>query len=193
MKTLSNQSLLSSSQTDPALDELVREAQALFQALDNTSAKIRDLENKLGKIKAHFPFSYPVHKEQVHDALSTDATDLHKQKAEFHTYLGYNTYVEWHLSWEEEDNKSQNFRLFLISRRQEFTLVEGEEHPIESYYPLVDQVISKIPLIETNLPTRLKFAEYLQIFIKRFQEHLQRYRISIEGQQLDSVDDGVPF
>ncbi len=179
-------------QTDPALEDLVSEAQALFKVLDSISKKIRNLEKKLDENKAYFPFKYSVFKEKILKPLSTDASNVHEQQAESYVYLGYNSYVEWYLSWDEDEN-SKRFRLCLVSQRQEFTVVDIEGYPTESSSPLINEIVSKKPLIETDLSTRLKFAEYLQIFIKRFQEHLQCYRTSIERQHLDSFDDEVPF
>lgn len=172
-------------QIDPALEELVSEAQTLFKVLDAASGKIRDLEKRLGEIRAHFPFSYPVYKEEI---LSppTAADDLN-------LYLGQsNCYIEWYFAWEEDD-KSNNFRLFLISRRQEFAVEDFGGDLSESRSPLTNELVFKKPLIETDLATRLKFIEHLHFFIKQFKEYLQSYRTSIEGKQIDSFDVEAPF
>lgn len=186
-----NQSV-TKNQIDPALEELVSEAHALFKSLDVASTKIRELEKKLGEIKAHFPFSYSVCKEDIINPLDADCAEKHKRNAEPYSYFGYNSYQEWSIAWEEDD-KSKNFRLFLVSRRQEFTIVDFEGDPSESGSPLVDELVFKKPLIETDLATRLKFIEHLHFFIKKFKEHLQRYRTSIEGKQIGSFDDEIPF
>lgn len=186
-----NQSI-TKNQTDPALEELVSEAHTLFKALDAASTKIRDLEKRLGEIKAHFPFSYRVCKEDILNPLDADRAEMHKRHAEPYSYFGYNSYLESNIAWEEDD-KSKNFRLFLISRRQEFTVVDFEGDPSECRSPLVDELVFKKPLIETDLATRLKFIEHLHFFIQKFKEHLQRYRISIEEKQIDSFDDTIPF
>jgi hypothetical protein len=179
-------------QIDPALAELVSEAHSLFQALDAASSKIRDLEKKLGEIKAHFPFSYDVSKEEILNPITADHVEVHKRHAEPYSYFGYNSYMKWSIAWEEDD-KSKNFRLFLISRKQEFTVVDFEGDPSEARSPLIDELVFKKPLIETDLSTRLKFIEHLQCFIQKFKEHLQRYRTSIEGTQIDSFDDEIRF
>lgn len=186
-----NQSI-TKNQTDPFLDGLVSEAHTLFKALDVASTKIRDLEKRLGEIKAHFPFSYLVYKENILNPLDTDHVEMHKRQAEPYLYFGYNSYLESSIAWEEDD-KSKNFRLFLISRRKEFTVVDFEGDPSESGSPLIDEVVFKKPLIETDLATRLKFIEHLHFFIQKFKEHLQRYRIAIEEKQIDSFDDNMPF
>ncbi|NNM42808.1 MAG: hypothetical protein HKM07_00505 [Chlamydiae bacterium] len=172
-------------QTDSALEELVSEAHTLFKVLDAGSAKIRDLEKRLGEIRAYFPFSYPVYKEEIL-SLPTAADELN-------LYLGeHNCYTQWYIAWEEDD-KSKNFRLFLVSRRQEFVVRDLGGNMAESRSPIVDELVFKKPLIETDLATRLKFIEHLHFFIQKFKEHLQRYRISIEEKQIDSFDDTVPF
>ncbi len=179
-----NQSI-EKNQSDPALEELVSEAHSLFKAVDAASAKIRDLEKKLGEIKAHFPFSYSVCKEEIFSPPT--AAD------ELNLYLGQsNCYIAWYIAWEEDD-KSKNFRLFLISRRQEFAVADFGGDLAESRSPIVDELEFKRPLIETDLPTRLKFIEHLHFFIQKFKEHLQRYRTSIEEKQIGSFDDTIPF
>jgi hypothetical protein len=186
-----NQSI-TRNQTDLTLEELVSEAHALFKALDAASAKIRDLEKRLGATKAHFPFSYCVCKENIPNPLDADRVEMHKRRAEPYSCFGYNSYLESSIAWEEDD-KSKNFRLFLISRRQEFTVVDFEGDPSESRSPLIDELVFKKPLIETDLATRLKFIEHLYFFIQKFKEHLQRYRTSIEEKQIGSFDDEIPF
>ena len=192
IKQKTNQSV-TKNQTDPALEELVFEAHALFKALNAASTKIRDLEKRLGEIKAHFPFSYRVCKEGILiNPIDADRAEMHKRQACPYPYLGYNSYLEWSIAWEEVD-KSKDFRLFIISRRQEFTIADVEGDASESRSPLVDELVFKKPLIETDLATRLKFIEHLHFFIQKFKEHLQRYRISIEEKQIDSFDDTFPF
>lgn len=180
------------SKTDPAVEGLVSEAQALFNILDAASTKIRDLEKKLTEIKAHFPFSYRVCKENMNLPIDTHKVEMHKRQAEPFIYIGYNTYLEQSISWEEDD-KSEKFRLFLVARRQEFTIVDIDADPAEEPLPLVNEVVFKKPLIESDLPTRLKYIEHLHSFIKKFKEHLQHYRKTIEGKLVDFNDEIPPF
>ncbi len=185
--SLSKQSILDTHQLNLAIKELVGESQSLFQAMDNASAIIRNFEKSMGENKAHFSFSYAVHKESVPNMHETNGN--HEENVGPWCYVGYNSYLEWSLSW-EEDEKSNRFRLFLISHRQEFTVADIEGDCQESRSPLVNQIEFKKPLIETDLSTRLRFVEHLQKFVKKFTEHLTRYRESIEKM---NFNEKIPF
>lgn len=185
--SLSKQSILDANQLSSAIKDLLGESQSLFQVMDNASSIIRNFEKSMGESKAHFPFSYAVHKESVPNTHETDG--MHEKNVGPWGYIGYNSYLEWHLAW-EEDEKSDRFRLFLISRRQEFTVADVEGDFQESRSPLINQIEFKKPLIETEMATRLRFVEHLQVFVKKFTEHLKRYRESIEKVNSDDV---IPF
>lgn len=185
--SLSKQSILDASQLNSAVKELLGESQSLFQVMDNASSIIRNFEKSMGEIKAHFPFSYAVRKESVPNTQET--AGMHEKNVGRCNYIGYNSYLEWHLAW-EEDEKSDRFRLFVISRRQEFTVAFLEGDSRESISPLINQIEFKKPLIEIEMATRLCFVEHLQVFVKKFTEYLKRYRESIEKV---NYDDAIPF
>jgi hypothetical protein len=180
MKT--NSTDLNIDQIDSPLTELVSEVQAVFRSLDCASAKIRELEDNLQGIKAHFPFDYRVQKSKTPGVFTEEADARHRPNAEPFTYVGYSVHEEWYLSWEiNENSKEKAFRLFLICKEKEFTVADVEGDPSESITPMIDRVISKKALIETDLPTRLRFIPYLDGFVLSFTEHLRKYRESIEG------------
>ncbi len=193
LSKLEQSALLSNDPIDLSLRELLGEAQALFRVLDLTSKRITNFEHNLTESKAHFPFSYLVKKDYVFFPKNPESEDAHKLNAEPYTYVSYNTLIEWYLAW-EEDGKSKKFRLFLISRKKEFTVVNiDSDSPVESRAPLFDEVSFKKPLIETDIPTRLQFAEHLHAFILGFKEYLHQYRTSIEGEDLNSDGEEIPF
>lgn len=163
---------------DNSLKELALEAKLLFKALDDTSAKIRELETSLSNLKAHFPFRRLINEEKE---------SIHKIVEECHAAVcpyghHYFTKVYWYISWEADEN-SKNFRLFLISEEKEII-----EYPVatDEYESIEFQVrnLIKKPLIETDLQTRLKYSEHLVPFIDSFKEFLRNCRTSIEHGKL---------
>jgi hypothetical protein len=69
---------------------LTVEAKALFNVLDSSSKRIRELESSLSELKAHFPFHVPLPESSSLDMEGP-----------------------WFLAWDLDDN-SQKFRLLLI-------------------------------------------------------------------------------
>lgn len=138
------------------IQELVAEAKSLFDVLDSSSKRIRDLESALSDLKANFPF-------QIELAERSRGWE-----------------GPWYLAWDWDDC-SKKFRLLLIGS---IGCNGCDDSP-----PLSD--IRK-PLIEADLGTRLRFSEYLSLFVNRFREHLRKRRTAIEGGAL-ITDDGIPF
>lgn len=171
------------------LDDLANEAQGLFQALDNTSNEIRNLEKRLGEIKANFPFTYPLREDKSSVINPLEERHLNRKFEQDPAYLGYCSNTCWYLSW-EADEKSKNFRLFLLSTLEEVIVWQGK--PVEGIMPYESEVLAKRPLIEFDLSTRLQFVQYLSAFIVHFTEYLRRYRVAIENQKVDLLFDAVP-
>jgi len=194
MTTLSTakQFSLSKEPVGSQLDDLVNEAQALFQALDNTSGKIRDLEKRLSELKANFPFTYLLREDKSSVIHSLEQRHFDRRFEQDPAHLGYCPNICWYLSWDADEN-SKNFRLFLLSRLKEVIVWVHHGEPVEGFIPHESEILFKRPLIEVDLPTRLQFAEYLSAFISHFKEYLKRYRMSIEGQKVVAFDDEVPF
>jgi hypothetical protein len=189
----SNTTDLNRDQIDSAFQSLKAEAQSLFQVLDYASEKIRDLEHNLSELKAHFPFRSLLLKGKPSMTFSLRDNQLSNVVLPTHrSNIGYCTRECWYLAW-EPDETTKKFRLFLISAEQEVPVLLGREDLLED---LMETEIpkSKKPLIETDLPTRLRFSEYLIRFISDFKGHLRRYRALIEGQSLAAFpNDEVPF
>lgn len=157
---------------DPDIEELVAEAKALYTALDNVSKQIRTLESCLGELKAHFPFRHCISEEQESPVLRPSE----QRHDEAHPYAkGYWTKVYWHLAWEQDDS-SKNFRLFLVSEERD-RLADYKENFLGEIH---SKILFKKPLIETDLPTRLRHSEHLASFIIAFKKYLESCRISIE-------------
>lgn len=185
----SKQFLFSKESVNLALDDLANEAQALFQVLDDTSSTIRDLEKRLNELKANFPFTYPLREDKSSVINPLEERHLNRKFEQDPAYLGYCSNTCWYLSW-EADEKSKNFRLFLISTLEEVIVWRGE--PVEGIAPYESEVLVKRPLIEFDLPTRLQFIQYLSAFIVHFKECLRRYHMAIRNQKVDLLFDEVP-
>lgn len=195
MATLSNskQSPLPKEETNFQLDDLVNEAQGLFQVLDDISGKIRDLEKRLNEIKAYFPFSYLIGEDESSVVYALEQRHLERRFQQDPESLGYCSNTCWYLSWEATDENSKNFRLFLLSKLKEVIVWAYNRDPVKGVTSCKPEILFKRPLIEVDLPTRLRFAEHLSVFISHFKEYLRRYRLSIEGQEVGSFDDAMLF
>lgn len=159
---------------DSSLKELLTETKILFKVLDSASNKIRELETFLRELKAHFPFRHKICEEK--QSFPKPAEEHHK--AAYPYVQEYSTKIYWYLAWEHEEI-SKNYRLCLVS----------EENDIITYCDVdnsvyLDEVPSKIllkkPLIETDLSTRLRYAQHLLPFLDSFKEHIRSSRIWIE-------------
>jgi hypothetical protein len=161
------------SSIDSSLKELVAEATILFKTLDSASNTIRELESCLKELKAHFPFRYCVCEEK--ESPPKPAEEHHK--ASYPLVLGYRAKVYWYLAWELEDN-SKSYRLCLISEERDIVAYNDDDR---IYLDEVhSKILSKKPLIETDLSTRLRHSQHLLPFINSFKEHLRSARILIE-------------
>jgi hypothetical protein len=91
---------------------------------------------------------------------------------------GYRTKICWYLAWEHEE-VSKNYRLCLVSEENDIITYSVDEDRVYQ-----DEVPSKIllkkPLIETDLSTRLRYAQHLLPFLDSFKEHIRSSRIWIE-------------
>jgi hypothetical protein len=185
-----NHSVSNNNLIDTSLQELIGEAKALFQALDSTSAKIRDFEKSLSELKAHFPFRSFLKEDKLSSLNELTERHLSKTKA-LHLcddQLRYRTRTCWYLSWESEEN-SKNFRLLLMSTQKEIIVWASGGEVVEGIDPYESEVVFKRPLIEMDLPTRLQFAEYLSAFIVNFTKYLRKCRESIDCPKVDLSGD----
>lgn len=184
--------ILENDKIDSSLQELVVEAQTLFQVLDSASEKIRDLEKKLSELKANFPFKYLLREDKKSAINFLEPQHFERNKfQQDHSSLRYYTQVLWYLSWEAAEN-SKNFRLYLLSTLKE-TIVWYDGEEVAGIEPYESEVLFRKPLIETDLPTRLQFTEYLHVFISNFKEYLKKYRTAIEGRNLLFSEDELQF
>lgn len=188
----SKQSSISKESINFQLDDLANEAQGLFQALDSKSNEIRNLEKRLSELKAHFPFTYFLREDKSSVINPLEERHLNRNLGQDPAYLGYCSNTCWHLSWEADEN-SKNFRLFLLSTLKEVIVWANHGESVEGIAPHEpEEVLSKRPLIEFDLQTRLQFVQYLSGFIIHFKEYLRRYRVAIERQEVDLLFDEMP-
>jgi len=149
-------------------------AHQLFLHLDTISDHIRILEKKLSELKAHFPFRKIIFKED--SSVLKNLEERHKDYSFPGIILGYFTQIYWYLAWEQDEN-SNNFRLLLISEEKEFINFCEEEVYVNN--EINSKILSKKPIIETDLATRVKFGQYLKNFLDTFTEHLSFQRMQI--------------
>ncbi len=160
---------------DIDLTSLERGAKSLFESLDCLSHQIRSLEKKMSDIKAHFPFKKMVFEE---------ITSTYLKMEDRHTScpgnpLGCTLKTFWYLAW-QEDETSNKFRLFLISEKKEIVTSEVDaDQYCES--EISTELLSKKPLIETNLANRAKFGQYLGTFIDEFTQHIHSLNATLFG------------
>ena len=175
--SLNPQNLQEALPVDTALQELVSEAEILFNLLDSTSASIRKFEKSLSDLKAYFSFRLCIKEEKTSRAKTLTAE--YKQSIDESVDAGhsFSTKIYWYLAWEADDT-SKNFRLFLVTE-EKVIINTGYEEDYYSY-DLQTKVIFKRPLIETDIQTRLKYAEFLALFINAFRDNLKRSRILLE-------------
>ena len=159
---------------DLSVQLLSQEAEALFNVLDNTSRKFRDLEDRLSELKAHFPFRFLVKEEN--ESRQKFVENYHRDACPYATF--YKTKDCSYFAW-EQDEHSKKFRLFLIVEELESIYYLIAEDVYESFV-YQNRVLSKRPLIETDLATRLRYSEYLIPFIDAFKEYMKTSRIAIE-------------
>jgi hypothetical protein len=114
---------------DNNIKELIIEAKNLFAFLDSHSDLIINLENDLRAIHANFPFRYEIYKEN-----------------------GF----PYYLAWENEEDNTKNYRLFLIEATN-------------------DNEIKKA-IIELKIKERLSLVKYLNPFVVAFKKHLITFR-----------------
>lgn len=157
---------------DAHLKNLYNEAQEVFRQLDAASETIRRLETTLIELKAHFPF-----KNLIGEGPSSHSqvlTDKHKTVANAQSFF---VKTCWYLSWEPLDEGSKNFRLFLIAEEKHIATCYFED----SYYD--DEFDSRIsfkkPFIETDLKTRIRYAEQVIPFVKAFTYYLADCRAGL--------------
>lgn len=162
---------------DSSLQELVEEARDLFKVLDEASAKIRELEKSLSDLKANFPFRYKIGEEK--GSVSIPIEMSHREA--YSCVVGVFRKVWYYLGW-EPDESSQKYRLCLIFEENETV----QAHYEDTYNEIVhsSRILSKKPLIETDLSTRLLYSEHLHLFIHYFKEYLKTCRISIEARSI---------
>lgn len=174
------------SSIDPLLNELVTEVKDLFKVIDSTSNKIRELESCLRGLKAHFPFRYYFEEEQGSQVnLDQKYPQVPSATAQFYSTQTYRC-----LSW-EQDESFKNFRLFLIDEeRDEITYCIDRCALSNMALP---KTLSKKPFIETDLPTRLRYSEYIVPFINAFKKYIVTCRTSIESKRIISDSDDLPF
>lgn len=167
---------------DSSLTELVQEAKALFNVLDATSERIRDLESCLKELKANFPFRIYIGSDEESPVKPAEG---HHHQA-YPCVQGYRTKVDWNLAWEHEDI-SKCFRLCLISEEKELVSYSTEDDQVYRDV-FATKILQKKPLLETDLPTRMRHSQHLLTFIDAFKDHLRAARIRIEDGQ-----DAIPF
>ncbi len=166
---------------DSSLKELITEARTLFKVLDSSSNKIRELETALGEIKAHFPFRYKIGEENE----STRSIESHHRATYSCAVVGVGVKIYNYLGW-ESDEKSQKYRLCLISEECETIYLCSEDHYFQELGKT--QILIKKPLIETDLSTRMRHSQHLLPFIESFKGHIKSARIWIE-----EGTDAIPF
>lgn len=170
---------LDPSSVESALQDLTSEANKVFKILDTASATIRKLENSLSNIKAHFPFKFII-KEEAESFLKP-ALEKHAQGFAG-TIHGFFTKDVWALSWEKHDTNN-DFRLFLVIEEVESIFFDYAEN-IEQIEKFSSELKLKRPLIETDIPTRLKCSAHLIAFINAFTSYLQSYHTAITSEPL---------
>lgn len=163
-------------QLDSSLKELEFEATKLFQILDSASDAIRNLEKSLQNISANFPFRYLILEEKKSPC---------KKPEPYHEGLepaisGYYTQVYQYLAWEKDEN-CKNFRLLLTCEEVETVYFPHPESDYDIFRKFQTRCVSKKPVIETDLQTRLNLCKHLNFFISGFKEHLQTKRLEIES------------
>lgn len=170
-------------QINNSLQELKAEADKLLQILNTASHTISTLEKDLQALSTNIPFRLLIDREE---------TSTNKKPEPYHSSLAlkalcYFTQTSRFLAW-ELDEQSKKFRLLLICEEAE---IVSCEHPYDIGRQWLEEYqtkcLSKKPLIETNLQTRLKICEHLNSFILGFKEHLHAKRLAIESAN------GLPF
>lgn len=159
-----------------ALQELENEATQLFDSLDMLSTTIRTVEARLKQLKANFFFSL-----QIGEDLQSSL----KQPQEYHeesrlAVEAYSTQIVWSLSW-ELDEQSKAYRLLLVSHEIENIYYSNPESESWNSREFQSKCVSKKPFIETDLQTRLRFAEHLMPFVRSFTDYINKKRASIEA------------
>ena len=173
-----------------SLHDLAHEASELFKLLDTTSDIIRKLETDLKDLKANFPFLYVIHKEP--SSLPQTPEERHKKTSL--DLVCYITKVIWYLSW-DLDESSQKYRLLLISKETELLWYRNDymDSDSEAEIEFQQRILSKKPFIETDLQTRLKYANKLPRFIDAFKNHLREYRVQLANSTHIPWIDDLPF
>ena len=164
---------------DSSLQQLFAEADKLFKRLDISSESIRNLETNLINLKANFPFRFLIAKEP--ESAPLELKDEHKNISDA---TGYKTQISWYLAWDLADENSKTFRLLLVSEIKEIVHVNVYEHWF--FHEVKFETLTKKPLIETDLKTRLQYLKYLTPFVDAFAAYLKKCH--------DSLDQGsIPF
>jgi hypothetical protein len=168
---------------DSSITDLVSESNKLYGILDQVSSSIRKLEESLRNSKTHVSFKCELFTEN-----STAIWSLKDEHIELCTKKirddaeGYYIRTVWFLSWQETEENSKNFRLYLLAEAKEI-LFHGFEEFYQEYF-LHPQISYKKPFIETELEVRLRHSKYLISFINSFKVHLKKYREDIERNAL---------
>lgn len=161
---------------DSSINDLKDEAEKLFRALDLASEKIRHLETSLINLKANFNFRIKIGEDE---RVAIPVSEHHRET--FPLAENAATRKLYFLGWETDD-ASQKFRLCLISDEVELVSFNYDDNFIEMVYEI--RHLSRRPLIETDLGTRLRYLEHLTPFVNAFKEHLKASRLKIEFEDL---------
>ena len=108
-------------------------------------------------------------------SLPKDLEAYHKNVQYAESYV---TQVSWYLAWEQFEDNIKNFRLFLVGEDKEIVCINACDNP--RWIEFQSKTIFKKPLIETDLQTRLKYAESLNPFFNQFAEYLKKCRFFLE-------------
>lgn len=165
-------------QSDPfenSLKSLEFEASVCFDLLDKTSAKIKRLENILGSFRFNFPFRYIVYKEK--ESGWRLLQDYHK--IEFSDFHYFTTREIVCLAWEPVENNGNKYRLFLVIEEKEILLYDDGDGCSRREFQSRD--IYKKPFIEVDSQKRMKYAGFMDLFIKEFEENIKKIRKSLSS------------
>lgn len=167
---------------DFSLSELVFEARVLFQLLDHISSEIKKVDAALSLLNANFPF-----KQLIHESRTPCLDPQENHKAVYRGADSFYHSTETYLAWNEIEENSKKFRLILLVVKKEFVLVSNSYSPTCQTILFDTKFISRKPLTDTDLPTRLKAFKKLGGFIKAFAEYLANSRREIESSMRESI------
>ena len=163
---------------DPNLAEISIEADSLYVALNKRMAKIGKAEKILNNRKSHFPFEKLVEKSESRASITVKDKHISIYPNIEKIFTRKYSYLSWASSKIAGIN-SKDYRLFLIEEESEIGCSGKGENYKEKVFS--SKCVIMKPLIEANVPTRIKYLKYFDHFISSYKDYLKQCRIAVEA------------